>query len=149
MIMHSIKSHFPRIGMRIVKSTAAVGLCILVYLLAGMEGMPFFIIIAALQSMQPYQRNVKEIAVRNVFGTLVGAACALAILMLQYFVLGPNNSEYVWYCVFVTLGIGVSIYSSVVLGHGDAAYFTAVVYLCIVMVHLENENPFVYVEQVQ
>jgi len=133
--------------MRIVKSTVAVGLSILVYLLAGLEGLPFFIIIAALQSMQPYQRNVREIAVRNVFGTLVGAVCALIILMLQYFVLGPNNTEYIWYCVFVTLGIGVSIYSAVVLGHGEAAYFTAVVYLCIVMVHLDNQNPFKYVMQ--
>ena len=133
--------------MRIVKSTVAVGLSILVYLVAGLEGLPFFIIIAALQGMQQYQRNVKEIAVRNVFGTLVGAACALAILMLQYFVLGPNNTQYVWYCVFVTLGIAISLYSAVVLGHGDAAYFTAVVYLCIVMVHLDNQNPFIYVAQ--
>lgn len=145
--MHTIKSHFPRIGMRIVKSTVAVGLSILVYLVTGMEGLPFFIIIAALQGMQQYQRNVREVAVRNVFGTLVGAACALVILMLQSFVLGPNNTEYVWYCVFVTLGIAVSLYSAVVLGHGDAAYFTAVVYLCIVMVHLDNRSPFLYVAQ--
>ncbi|MBQ8217583.1 MAG: HAD hydrolase family protein [Oscillospiraceae bacterium] len=133
--------------MRIVKSTVAVGLSILVYLLAGMDGLPFFIIIAALQGMQQYQRNVKEVAVRNVFGTLVGAACALVILMLQSFVLGSDNSQYVWYCVFVTLGVAVSLYSAVVLGHGDAAYFTAVVYLCIVMVHLDKRSPFLYVAQ--
>ena len=60
--MHTIKSHFPRIGMRIVKSTVAVWISILVYLVTGMEGLPFFIIIAALQGMQQYQRNVKEIA---------------------------------------------------------------------------------------
>ena len=125
-----------------MKSTVAVGLSILVYLLAGMDGLPFFIIIAALQGMQQYQRNVKEVAVRNVFGTLVGAACALVILMLQSFVLGSDNSQYVWYCVFVTLGVAVSLYSAVVLGHGDAAYFTAVVYLCIVMVHLDKRSPF-------
>ena len=130
-----------------MKSTVAVGLSILVYLLAGMDGLPFFIIIAALQGMQQYQRNVKEVAVRNVFGTLVGAACALVILMLQSFVLGSDNSQYVWYCLFVTLGVAVSLYSAVVLGHGDAAYFTAVVYLCIVMVHLDKRSPFLYVAQ--
>ena len=145
--MHTIKSHFPRIGMRIVKSAAAVGLSMAVYLLLGVEGLPFFIIIAALQGMQQYQRNVREITVRNVFGTLVGAACALPVVLLQYFVLAPHNCPYVWYCALVTFGIAVALYSSVVLGHGDAAYFTAVVYLCIVMVHLDNQNPLSYVLQ--
>ena len=145
--MHTIKSHFPRIGMRIVKSAAAVGLSMAVYLLLGVEGLPFFIIIAALQGMQQYQRNVREITVRNVFGTLVGAACALPAVLIQYFVLAPHNCPYVWYCALVTFGIAVALYSSVVLGHGDAAYFTAVVYLCIVMVHLDNQNPLNYVLQ--
>ena len=145
--MHTIKSHFPRIGMRIVKSAAAVGLSMAVYLLLGVEGLPFFIIIAALQGMQQYQRNVREITVRNVFGTLVGAACALPVVLIQYFVLAPHNCPYVWYCALVTFGIAVALYSSVVLGHGDAAYFTAVVYLCIVMVHLDNQNPLSYVLQ--
>ena len=145
--MHTIKSHFPRIGMRIVKSAAAVGLSMAVYLLLGVEGLPFFIIIAALQGMQQYQRNVREITVRNVFGTLVGAACALPVVLIQYFVLAPHNCPYVWYCALVTFGIAVALYSSVVLGHGDAAYFTAVVYLCIVMVHLDNQNPLNYVLQ--
>ena len=145
--MHTIKSHFPRIGMRIVKSAAAVGLSMAVYLLLGVEGLPFFIIIAALQGMQQYQRNVREITVRNVFGTLVGAACALPVVLLQYFVLAPHNCPYVWYCALVTFSIAVALYSSVVLGHGDAAYFTAVVYLCIVMVHLDNQNPLSYVLQ--
>ena len=133
--------------MRIVKSAAAVGLSMAVYLLLGVEGLPFFIIIAALQGMQQYQRNVREITVRNVFGTLVGAACALPVVLLQYFVLAPHNCPYVWYCALVTFGIAVALYSSVVLGHGDAAYFTAVVYLCIVMVHLDNQNPLSYVLQ--
>ena len=145
--MHTLKSRFPRIGMRIVKSAVAVGLCIFIFQLAGFEDIPFFVVIAALQSMQPYQKNIKEIAVRNVFGTLVGALCALLTLVLQHFVFGLDHSQQLWYALFVTLGIAVSIYISVVAGQGDAAYFTAVVYLCIVMVHLDNENSFAYVLQ--
>lgn len=145
--MHTLRSRFPRIGMRIVKSAAAVALCIVIYELLGYNGLPFFLIIAALQSMQPYQRDVKEIVVHNVFGTLAGAGCALLIMLLQHAVIGDPHGRFIWDCIFVTLGIALALYASVVLGHGDSAYFTAVVYLCIVMVHLENQNSFLYVLQ--
>ena len=145
--MHTLKSRFPRIGMRIVKSAVAVGLCIFIYKLMGYEDIPFFLVIAALQSMQPYQKNIRDIAVRNIFGTLTGAGCALVIMLMQHAVVGDPHKQFVWHCLFVTLGIVAALYSSVVLGHGDAAYFTAVVYLCIVMVHMENENSFLYVAQ--
>ena len=145
--MHTLKSRFPRIGMRIVKSAVSVGLCIFIYNFLGYEDIPFFLIIAALQCMQPYQKNIREVAVRNIFGTLAGAGCALVIMLLQHLVVGDPHQQFVWHCLFVTLGIAVALYGSVVLGHGDAAYFTAVVYLCIVMVHLDNENSFLYVLQ--
>ena len=145
--MHILKAHFPRIGMRIVKSSLAVGMCILIYYMAGREEIPFFVAIAVLQSMQPYQRDIRAVAVRNLFGTGLGAVCALVILLLQHYVFGLSHSQYIWYALFVSLGIAVCIYSAVVLGHGDSAYFTAVVYLCIVMVHLDNENPYLYVAQ--
>jgi len=145
--MHTIKSYFPRIGMRIVKSAAAVGLCMLIYGLLGHEDIPFFLVIAALQGMQSYQRDVREITVRNVFGTVLGAVCALVILLLQHAVVRDPHSQFLWHCFFVTFGIAAALYFSVVLGHGEAAYFTAVVYLCIVMVHLDNENSFLYVLQ--
>ena len=145
--MSILRSHFPRIGMRIVKSTVAVIICISIYALLGREEIPFFLVIAALQSMQPYQRNVKEIAVRNVFGTLVGAFCALITMLLYHTLTGYEHSNFFIYGLFISLGIAVSIYSSVVLGHGDAAYFTAVVYLCIVMVHMDDRNSIMYVTE--
>ena len=143
--MHTLKSRFPRIGMRIIKSAAAVALCIVIYNLIGYDEIPFFLIIAAMQCMQPYQKDIREVAVRNIFGTVAGAGCALVIMLLQHAIIGEPHGQFIWHCLFVTLGIAVALYSSVVLGHGDAAYFTAVVYLSIVMVHLENENPFLYV----
>lgn len=145
--MHKLKSHFPRIGARIVKSAFAVGLCLFIYSVLGLEGIPFFLVIAALQGLQPYQREVKEVAVRNVIGTLVGAACSLLILIIEIFVLQPMGADPFWFSFFVTLGVAIALYSAVVLGHGESAYFSAVVYLCIIMVHLDNQSPFGYVFQ--
>lgn len=145
--MHSLRSRFPRIGMRIIKSAVAVALCMHIYYLLGKKDIPFFLVIAALQSMQPYQKNIKEITVRNVFGTVMGAFCALVVLLLQHSLIGDPHDSYFWHCLFVTLGIVLALYGSVVMGHGDAAYFTAVVYLCIVMVHLGNESSVLYVLQ--
>ncbi len=145
--MHKLKSHFPRIGARIVKSAFAVGLCLFIYHLFGRDDIPFFLVIAALQGMQPYQREVKEVAVRNVIGTLIGAGCALLILVTETFVLTPMDADLFWFSFFITMGVAIALYSAVVLGHGESAYFSAVVYLCIIMVHMENQSPFMYVLQ--
>ena len=145
--MHSLKSYFPRIGMRIVKSTFAVGFCLFIYSLIGFKDIPFFLVIAALQGLQPYQRDVKEIAVRNVVGTLVGAGCSLAALLALRFVPVPEGGEHIWFCLVVTLGVAVALYSAVVLGHGESAYFSAVVYLCIIMVDMDNQSTLLYVLQ--
>ena len=145
--MHYLRSHFPRIGARIVKSAFAVGLCLFIYKLIGQDDIPFFLVIAALQGLQPYQREVKEVAVRNVIGTLVGAGCSLLILLTEIFVLIPIGASDFWFSFFITLGVAVALYSAVVLGHGESAYFSAVVYLCIIMVHMDNQSPFLYVLQ--
>jgi len=145
--MHYLKSHFPRIGARIVKSAFAVALCLFIYHLFGQEGIPFFLVIAALQGLQPYQREVREIAVRNVVGTLVGAGCSLLILLANRYILIPMDASHSWFHILVTLGVATALYSAVVLGHGDAAYFSAVVYLCIIMVDMDNQSPLLYVMQ--
>ena len=145
--MHNLKSHFPRIGARIVKSAFAVSLCLFIYHLFGQEGIPFFLVIAALQGLQPYQREVREIAVRNVIGTLVGAGCSLLILLANRYILIPVEAGHTWFHILVTLGVATALYSAVVLGHGESAYFSAVVYLCIIMVDMDNQSPLLYVMQ--
>ena len=145
--MHNLKSHFPRIGMRIIKSAFAVGFCLFIYFIAGFKDIPFFLVIAALQGLQTYRRDVKEIAVRNVIGTLVGAATALVVLIALRSVPVPASMEHLWFCLVVTLGVGVALYSAVVLGHGESAYFSSVVFLCIIMVDMDNQSPLFYVFQ--
>ena len=140
--MQKLKIHFPRIGARIVKSAFAVWLCLFIYQLLGQDSIPFFLVIAALQGLQPYQSDVRDIAVRNVVGTLIGAGRSLVILMLEVFVLFPAEASPFWINFFIAIGVAVALYSAVVLGHGESAYFSAVVYLCIIMVHMYNQSPF-------
>lgn len=145
--MYGFKSHFPRIGMRIIKSALAVAFCLLIYFIAGRDGIPFFLVIAALQGLQPYQKDVGYIAERNVIGTIVGALCSLGVLLIHRFLLLPLDASQLWFYVFVTIGVGLSLYGAVVLGYGEASYFSAVVFLCIIMVDMDQRSPFFYVLQ--
>lgn len=52
--MQRKKLQFPAIGMRIVKSSVAMFLCYMVYLLRGETGVVFYSQLAALWCIQPY-----------------------------------------------------------------------------------------------
>ena len=60
-------------GQRIVRSVVAIWLCFAVYELRGRQGLPFFSVIAALQCIQPYNKDMNEEARRRLIGTLLGA----------------------------------------------------------------------------
>lgn len=143
--MSNQKNRFPRIGMRIVKSAAAVGICLLIYYLRGSHGVPFYTAIAALQCMQSYHTSSRKMAFRRMNGTFIGAFYGLIAIVIQCFVLAPHNIHFTVYCLVIMLGVVASLYTAVVLNCQDAAYFSSVVYLCITMVHIGDENPYIFV----
>lgn len=143
MLKHA--SRFPRIGMRIIKSAVAVGICFLIYYLRGGSGVPFYSAIAALQCMQSYHKSSRTVAFRRMNGTFIGAFYGLIVIVVQCFVLVPHNIHYTVYCAIVMLGVVASLYTAVVLNCQDAAYFSSVVFLCITMVHIGDENPYLFV----
>ena len=67
------KLEFPRPGQRIVRSVLASLLCMAVYYLRGMRGIPFFAVVAALQCIQPSMKNMREMGRKRIVGTLIGA----------------------------------------------------------------------------
>jgi hypothetical protein len=89
MDMNDIKTerHFylPHIGQRIVKTSIAVFITLLVYYLRGYRGaeMPAEAAITAIICMQPYVRDTRDFAVNRFIGTLIGAAWGLAFLLLM------------------------------------------------------------------
>ena len=142
-----LKHHLPRIGMRIIKSALAAGISVLIYYLLGFDRLPFFIVIAALQCMQHYNREIKDAVFNNIIGLLIGTIWAVIVFLLHYFLPIELAMGSVWNALFIAVGIAGSLYTAVVLGNGAVSNFSAVIFLCIVAVHVEDEGPFLYVAQ--
>ena len=78
------RRHLPRVGLRIMKTSIAVFICLMVYYLWGYTGedMPTEAMITAIICMQPYVRDSRHYAVNRFAGTLVGAFWGLVFLLL-------------------------------------------------------------------
>ena len=81
-----MKLTFPPIGARIIKSSVAVGLCMIVYFIRTLlpvgNGIPFYGALAALWCIQPYADTTKNNALQRSAGTIIGAAYGLLFLLL-------------------------------------------------------------------
>ena len=139
------KIRFPKIGARIMKSGAAILLCFLVHQVSYRRGILFYMALAALQCMQPDHTGSKSMAKQRICGTFIGALYGLLTILLQYGVLLHLHLPYICYCAIVTLCVMISLYTAVVLRLQSAAYFSCVVYLSITMVHIGDENPYLFV----
>ena len=76
--------YLPAVGQRIVKTTVAVFLCLLVYYLRGFRGreIPTEAAITAIICIQPYVRDTRRYAVNRFAGTLIGSFWGLLFLLL-------------------------------------------------------------------
>lgn len=136
---------FPPVGQRIVRSVTAVALSFLVYLARGSRGIPFYTALAVLQCIQPYQESTIQMAKKRATGTLVGAFWGLVLILLEKYVAGGSiRYETIWY-LLIAFFTGVVLYSTVVLRCKNTAYFSCVVYLSVVVLHISDENPFLFV----
>ncbi|MGN1116843.1 MAG: HAD hydrolase family protein [Candidatus Ornithomonoglobus sp.] len=132
----------PHVGQRIVKSTAAVFICFVIYHISGNRGIPFYSAIAALQCIQPFIENSGKIAWNRVFGTFNGAFWGSAALY-AVLALGWENTFYS-YTLYSLLIIAVLL-TAVQSGKRQTAYFSCVVFLCITAVHGNDSSPFMFV----
>ncbi|MDO5346246.1 MAG: HAD hydrolase family protein [Lachnospiraceae bacterium] len=133
----------PHIGLRIVKSAVATFLCLVVDLFR--QGTPFYSVLAVLQCMQPYRENTMNIALQRTTGTLVGAAYGLVVVLLELNVLQPLGFGGLWWFVLLALSVVVVLYTTVLMNKKNASYFSCVVFLSIVINHLEDANPYLFV----
>ena len=133
----------PPIGMRIIKSSIGVLLGFIIYLLRGKQGAPFYTALSVLWCMQPYPSNAKANARQRTIGTMIGAFYGLIMILLEYYFL-PFDNEFIRYLIISVLIIPV-IYSTVVINKKNASYFSCVVFLSIVVNHLNDKNPYFFV----
>lgn len=121
-------SNFPRIGMRMIKTALAVGICFLIYILRGEQGVPVFSGIAAIICMQPHVENSRETAFNRIIGTLVGAGFALLVLRLMREL--PPEIPYLQYLV-ISLSVIPVLYITVLFHKERASALAAIVLLSV------------------
>lgn len=124
----------PHLGQRIVKTTVAVFICLLIYYLRGYHGqdMPTESTITAIICMQPYVRDSRDYALNRLAGTLIGAAWGLAFLLLLLLFPALGQSMVLLYAL-MAVGVLISLYSAVLVGKADTSSLAAIVFLCVVV----------------
>ncbi|MBR6378096.1 MAG: FUSC family protein [Oscillospiraceae bacterium] len=132
----------PHLGQRILKTTAAVFLCLMIYYLRGFSGadMPTESAITAIICMQPYVRDSRTYAVNRMAGTLIGTFWGLIFLALLLIFPRLGHSPLLLYAL-MSLGILASLYSAVLVGKSVSAGQAAIVFLCIVISFPDISDP--------
>ena len=140
-----IKIQLPPIGMRILKSAIAVLLCYGVSLVRQEEGRVFYSQLAALWCMQLYIESSKKMAAQRMIGTLIGATYGLIVILIKQNISIFTIYERAWNGFFISAMIIVVLYTTVLLNKKQASYFSCVVFLSIVVNHLGDSNPYLFV----
>ena len=135
--------YFPPIGMRIIKSALGVLICFGIFFLRGKQGTPFYSALAVLWCIQKETRNTVGNALQRTIGTLIGAVYGLVYILIKLSLSTIGDSLLHYALISVTL-IPV-IYTTVVIQQKKASYFSCVVFLSIVVNHLMDENPYLFV----
>lgn len=133
----------PHVGMRIIKSAFGVLLCFVIYLLRGRQGTPFYSALAVLWCIQNQTKNTFGNAIQRTIGTGIGAVYGLAYILFKMNVVsyGDGFGHY----FIISLLIIPIIYTTVLFKQKKASYFSCVVFLSIVVNHLTDENPYLFV----
>ncbi|MGN1146994.1 MAG: HAD hydrolase family protein [Lachnospiraceae bacterium] len=139
---HSEK-RLPPIGLRIIKSAVGVLLSFVIYFLRGKQGTPFYSALAVLWCIQPYQKNTWLNALQRTIGTAIGAIYGLIVILLDINVL--HTGDTFLHYLLISLVIIPLIYTTVLINKKNASYFSCVVYLSIVVNHLGDANPYLFV----
>lgn len=143
--MKTLRISLPPIGMRIIKSAAAIAICYLVSFVRGNSGIVFYSQLAALWCIQIYISNSRKNAVQRLIGTVIGAVYGLIFLLLeekQHFSAGKSEGIN---ALVISGMIIVVLYTTVLIRKKEASYFSCVVFLSIVVNHVTDNNPYLFV----
>lgn len=140
------KRKLPPIGMRIIKSAIGVFLCYIVDIFRDGHGYVFYSQLAVLWCMQEYRKDTIAKAKQRILGTGIGAIYGLIVLLIASVVeLKSDFFTSVIWAVVIALFVVIILYNTVVINKKEASYFSCVVFLSIVINHLSDTNPFLFV----
>lgn len=139
------KIHLPGIGLRIIKSAVAILLCFIVDALRGYGGIVFYSQLSALWCMQVYRNNTKKNAIQRIIGTLIGAGYGLVFLLINQNIRDRSLENDFVPKIIISMMIVLVLYTTVLIKKKQASYFSCVVFLSIVVNHLGDSNPYLFV----
>lgn len=142
------KITLPPIGMRIIKSTIGVFLGFVIYYIRGCQGTPFYTALSVLWCMRAYVSEAKKMAKQRTIGTFIGGFYGFLFIVAEMAtvnLLGIVEDHILLRFMFISLMLIPVIYTTVILDKKNASYFACVVFLSIVVLHIEDENPYLFV----
>lgn len=134
------KIKLPKIGMRIIKTTIAVGICFAIFYILKSNTPPLIACIGAIICMQQQMEDSKEISFIRIFGTATGAFFGmLTIILFEY---TPNISTEQMY-IFITAMLILVFYGSLLLNQATTGGLSAIVFLCVALVDSNSTSPII------
>ena len=131
----------PPIGMRMIKTAAAVLICLLISMVVDREDMRIYSSIAALLCVQPYAEDTKRMAVQRTVGTAIGSVLGIATLLLEMAL--DIRGTLVGYIVIAAVTVP-TLWVSVVLKSTNAAALSGIVFLSITVTHVTDASPWIF-----
>lgn len=141
------QKRIPRIGMRIVKSAIGIFICFLIDILRNGSGIVFYSQLAVLWCIRDYVSETKKFAIQRTIGTIIGALYGLIFLIGNRLLVGffsIHLSEAIT-GLFVSFSIVIVLYTTVLIKQKQASYFSCVVFLSIVVNHVGDSDPYLFV----
>lgn len=144
-MIEQLKKNTPKIGLRIIKSAAAVYICFLFYAFFRKDGIIFYSQLAALWCIQPQKDTMRGKVIQRIVGTMIGAFFGLIVLLIDITYLKGKVYSEVFYGLLVAVAVIFSIYGTLIINKKDASYFSCVVLLSIVVIHISDADPYSFV----
>lgn len=131
------------VGLRMIKTAIAVFICLIIYILRGQQGIPFYSVIAAIFCMETDIGNSKSNAKSRTFGTFNGAFWGCIVLVMNTYIF--KDTPILWKYLFISISVIPVIYTAVILKKQAVSFFSGVVFLSITVNHLSDSNPYLFV----
>ena len=137
---NQIQRHLP--GQRILKTSIAVTLCLLYYMLRGRQGetMPAEAAITAIICMQSDLHDTRKSGFSRLAGTVIGAVWGFLFLLLMALVPTLGKNLLILYPL-IGAGTLLALHSAVLFHRPDASGLAAIVFVCVVIAYPDIENP--------
>ena len=124
-----------------VKTAAAVLICLLVSMVVDREDMRIYSSIAALLCVQPYAEDTKRMAIQRTVGTAIGSVFGIATLLLEMAL--DIRGTLTGYVVIAAVTVP-TLWISVALKSANAAALSGIVFLSITVTHVTDASPWIF-----